>query len=311
MRKLALAAAAAAVVGLFAGGAWAGNLPSSKAAASIGNLTALGIACAQSGDVPDDETADCPVLTDSDDTGWVTVQTTFIKTPNGKELAFDVALQCGLVTFTEVKSKGGQKDTSQAQARVRVRVRNQDVANNTLTVIPGTVRFAQPLEDDDEDNGVTYCFRLQRLSAVFQGIFQTGDEFQIEDPDNVVGDDEGLIGDGNCDPGEVCITVVGTCLVIDPNTGNIVIDVDCLEPEELALLLETLTATAFNFLAANETPGIKKIDVQARATADTALFGTQNGSAKGEAFVGLGSMLVETVRMVKDADGTPVIQDLD
>ena len=28
-------------------------------------------------------------------------------------------------------------------------------------------------------------------------------------------------------------------------------------------------------------------------------------------FVGLGSMLVETVRMVKDADGTPVIQDLD
>ncbi len=311
MRKLALAVAAAAVLGLFAGSAWAGNLPSSKAAASIGNLTALGIACAQSGDVPDDETADCPVLTEADDTGWVTVQTTFIKTPNGKELAFDVALQCGLVTFTEVKSKGGQKDTSQAQARVRVRVRIQDVANNTLEVIPGTVRFAQPLEEDDEDNGVTYCFRLQRLSAVFQGIFQTGDEFQIEDPDNVVGDDEGLIGDGNCDPGEDCITVVGTCLLIDPNTGNLVLDVDCLEPEELALLLETLTATAFNFLAANETPGIKKIDVQARATADTALFGTQNGSAKGEAFVGLGSMLVETVRMVKDADGTPVIQDLD
>ena len=35
---------------------------------------------------------------------------------------------------------------------------------------------------------------------------QTGDEFEIEDPDNTVGDDGGLIGDGNCDPGEDCIT---------------------------------------------------------------------------------------------------------
>jgi len=313
MRKLALALTGATAAALLAGTAWAGNLPSSKAAASVGNLTALGTACAQSGDVPNDETADCPILTESDDTGWVTVQTTFIKTPNGKELAFDVALQCGLVTFTEVKSKGGEKDTSQAKARVRVRVRIQDVANNTLEVIPGTVRYAKPLEEDDPDNGVTYCYRLQRLSAIFQGIFQDLDDPGVPrwrgEDDNIYATQQDCIDAGNSEC--TLITVVGTCLYLDPVTGNIVLDPDCLEPEELALLLETLTATAFNFLSANENPGIKKIDVQARATADTALFGTQNGSAKGEAFVGLGSMLVETVRMVKDADGTPVIQELD
>ncbi len=312
MRKLALALTGAAAAVLMVGAAWAGNLPSSNAAASIGELTALGIACKDAGNFDDGDLTDGTPCEDGAvaETPWTTVQQTFIKTPNGKELAFDVAIQCGLVTFTQVKSKGGTKDSSQAEAEVKIRVRIDDVANNTLEVIPGTTRFAEPGEDS-ASNGVTYCQRLQKLDAVFQGILQTGDEFQIEDPDNEVGDDEGLIGDGNCDPGEDCITVVGTCLLIDPNTSNIVLDVDCLEPEELALLLETLTATAFNFLAANETPGIKKIDVQARATADTALFGTQNGSAKGEAFVGLGSMLVETVRMVKDADGTPVIQDLD
>ncbi len=312
MRKLALAVAAAAVLGLFAGGAWAGNLPSSKAAASIGELTALGIACKDAGNFDDGDLTDGTPCDEGAvaETPWTTVQQTFIKTPNGKELAFDVAIQCGLVTFTQVKSKGGAKDSSAAEAEIKIRVRIDDVANNTLEVIPGTTRFAEPGEDSTASNGVTYCQRLQKLDAVFQGILQTGDEFQIEDPDNVVGDDEGLIGDGNCDPGEDCITVVGTCLLVDPNTGNTVLDVDCLEPEELALLLETLTANAFNFLSANETPGIKRIQVQAKAKADANIFGGE-GSAKGEAFVGLGSMLVETVRMVKDADGTPVIQDLD
>ncbi len=86
MKKLALAVAAAAVVGLFAGSAGAGNLPSSKAAASIGELTALGIACKDAGNF---DVGDLTEGTPCDggavaETPWTTVQQTFIKTPNGR-----------------------------------------------------------------------------------------------------------------------------------------------------------------------------------------------------------------------------------
>ena len=269
MKKLVFYVSLAVMVALVTGSAYGASIPSSKAAASIGELTALGRACSDEGPVPDPPAA-CPDGS-MEDTGWVTVQRTFIKTPNGKELSFDAALQCGLVTFTQVKSKGGDKDGAQAEARIAVRIKITNLASGSLDPIPGSVHFAIPLGDDgSSDTGVTYCHRLQRLEAVFQGII------------------EGCIVDGLID-----------------------ITDECLEPEEVSLLLETLTATSFNFLSANEVSGVKMLEVQARATAATELFGTELGSAKGEAFVGLGSLIVETIRLIKDEDGTPVIQDLD
>ena len=85
--------------------------------------------------------------------------------------------------------------------------------------------------------------------------------------------------------------------------------VTCTNPEELRLLLKTLYATHFNFLAANlPLSGVYKIEVQARAQADVALGGSTLGAAKAEAFVGAGALSVETIRLVKDADGTPALQ---
>ncbi len=256
--------------------AFGGNLPSSKAAAASGYLMALGRACSDDGTVPGPPAG--PELCEPDsptDTGWKTVQRTYIKTPNAKDLVMNVAMQTGLVTFTEVKSKGGNKDTSKAAASIHVRVRIYDVDSSTLQVIPGSYRYAYPSSDDpnqleNDYVGVTYNSRTQVLSATFQGII------------------------------ERCISDVGT----------IFIDDECLDPEEVSLLLKTLSANSFNFIAANETSGIKQIDVQARAKANTALFDSQQGSAKGEAYVGLGSMLIETVRFVKDQDGGPEIQEL-
>jgi len=253
--------------------AFGGNLPSSKAAAAAGYLMALGSACSKAGTVPGGpegpgECADASGY----DTGWVTVQRTYIKTPNAKDLVMNVAMQTGLVTFTEVKSKGGNKDTSKAQASIQVRVVIYDVDSSTLEVIPTSHRYAYPSSDNgvNDGSGVTYNSRTQVLSATFQGII------------------------------ERCISDVGTIFIND----------DCLDPEEVSLLLETLSANSFNFIAANEGPGIKQIDVQAKAMANTAMFGTEQGSAKGEAYVGLGSMLIETVRFVKDQDGGPEIQEL-
>ncbi len=80
--------------------------------------------------------------------------------------------------------------------------------------------------------------------------------------------------------------------------------VTCEDPELLGLLLRTLEASAFNFIAADVPPGIKKIEVQARAvTVDAAAAELgASGKAFSEAFIGLGSTLVETVRLIKGAE---------
>ena len=248
--------------------AFGGNLPSSKAAAASGYLMALGRACSE--DPPPEGPGECATAS-ATETAWVTVQRTYIKTPNAKDLVMNVAMQTALVTFTQVKSKGGDKDASKAQASVQVRVVIYDVDNSTLQVIPASHRYAYPSSDNgvNDGSGVTYNSRTQVLSATFQGIIER-------------------------------------CIV----DGTILINDDCLDPEEVSLLLETLSANSFNFIAANEGPGIKQIDVQAKAMANTAMFGTEQGSAKGEAYVGLGSMLIETVRFVKDQDGQSEIQEL-
>jgi hypothetical protein len=80
--------------------------------------------------------------------------------------------------------------------------------------------------------------------------------------------------------------------------------VTCADPEELQLILQTLSANHFNFLHANAKPGVQKVVVQARAQAGMLLGGTQLGAAGAEAFTGAGALSVETIRLVKDADGT-------
>jgi hypothetical protein len=229
-----------------------GNLPSSKATVSLGEAYALGKALAE---------ADPNSTTSAVDTGWVTISRSYIKTPNMKDLSFDVAMQCGLVTYTEVKSKGGNKDTSQASGTIRARVK--------VTGEDGTVRFAEPLEENLADNGVTYCHRFQTLSAVFQGIIEN------------------------------CIALDGTIDLTD----------ECLEPEEVSLLIGTLNAAAFNFLLPDLSPGIQRIEVQARALASADLFDAQQGRSRGEAFVGVGSMRIETIRLIKDIDLGPIEVD--
>ncbi len=141
--------------------AFGGNLPSSKAAAASGYLMALGRACSE--DPPPEGPGQCN-LGSPTDTGWKTVQRTYIKTPNAKDLVMNVAMQTGLVTFTEVKSKGGNKDTSKATASIHVRVRIYDVDSSTLQVIPGSYRYAYPSSDDpnqleNDYVGVTYNSR--------------------------------------------------------------------------------------------------------------------------------------------------------
>ena len=202
-------------------------------------------------------------------TGWKTILTTHIKTPNAKELAIGVSLQCGLVTDTTVRSKGGTLDTSSAQGRIKVRVK--------ITQPDGTVIYAEPdnAQDDLPSNsltsptgptGLTYCDRFQKLEASFAGL--------------------------NC--------------TADLTTGV----VTCTDPESLRLLLETMGAHHFNFIHANAVPGVQTVEVQAIAQANIALGGSSLGAARAEAFAGAGALYVETIRLIKDANGTTDLNNL-
>lgn len=203
----------------------------------------------------------------TNDTGWVDILTTHIKTPNAKELAIGASLQCGLVTDTTVRSKNGDLDSSASRGRIKVRIK--------ITQPDGSVVYAQPnngadlvtdISFDNSGNGLTYCDRYQKLEARFSGL--------------------------NC--------------TADLETGA----VTCADPEELRLLLKTLSAHHFNFLHANAVPGVQTVTVQARAQAGILLGGTQLGDAGAEAFVGAGALSVETIRLIKDADGTADLDNL-
>ena len=81
--------------------------------------------------------------------------------------------------------------------------------------------------------------------------------------------------------------------------------VTCDDPELVALLLKTLEGSAFNFMAANEPPGIKKIEVQGRGQALDAAFSfglDARTKAFSEAFVGAGSTQVEEIRLIKSVE---------
>src|SRR5262245_1362313 len=155
-----MSALAATILGLAAADAHA---QSSKAAWRFEELIDLASAAASAG-----------APTAPNDTGWQTILTTHIKTPNAKELAIGVSLQCGLVTDTTVRSKGGELDAAAAQSRIKVRVK--------ITRPDGIAVLAEPDNGADLDDvllakegGLTYCDRFQKLAARFSGLGCTVD----------------------------------------------------------------------------------------------------------------------------------------
>ena len=87
-------------------------------------------------------------------------------------------------------------------------------------------------------------------------------------------------------------------------------EVTCTDPEELQLILKTLSAHHFNFLHANAVPGVQKVEVQAMAQAAVALGGKSLGAAGAEAFAGAGALSVGIIRLVKDANGTTDLETI-
>lgn len=95
---------------------------------------------------------------------------------------------------------------------------------------------------------------------------------------------------------------IGACLslVLNPDgSTSIVVDPLCVTPETIELILETLDAASFNFVAVDVPQGVHTIAVQARVKIGGS---AQNGSFLAKALVGKGSMTVESVRLIKNED---------
>jgi hypothetical protein len=127
------------------------GLPSAKAAVAISEL--INLSAADTDGTPQS-------------TGWVNVLSTQIKTSSQKDLVFDAALQCGIVTDTTVKSSGGAVSASTARANIAVRVLVDGVPAQPDQSIDATKETAE---------GVVYCDRIQTLAAKFAGLDCTTD----------------------------------------------------------------------------------------------------------------------------------------
>ena len=76
------------------------------------------------------------------------------------------------------------------------------------------------------------------------------------------------------------------------------IPTDCTTTdEEIRLLLDTMSANSFSFIAADLSVGLHVVEVQARGVVDASSI---KGNAEAKAYAGAGSVTIEEVRMIKD-----------
>lgn len=132
-----------------------------------------------------------------------------------------------------------------------------------LTDQAGNTRIVEP-------GAVTYGRRSQTLSATLEGAIFTG--------------------------------VNGTCVTIVTNLDgslSLQLDTACVQAEEIALILDTMDAASFNFVAADVPQGVQTVSVQARISVNGTV---QNGEYQATALVGKGSVTVESVRMIRGED---------
>jgi hypothetical protein len=109
---------------------------------------------------------------------------------------------------------------------------------------------------------VTYAARTQTLSATLEGA---------------------IAG---------CLTTVTNA----DGTTSIILDPNCVTPETIELILTTLNAASFNFVASNVPVGTHTISLQARITSTTSV---DTGTASATALVGKGTMVASIVRAVR------------
>lgn len=146
------------------------------------------------------------------------------------------------------------------QTLVSSRNRKKDTSTASVAIQVQALIDGQPMPPGT----VTYAARTQTLSATLEGA---------------------IAG---------CLTIVNN----PDGTQSIVLDPNCVTPEEIELILSTLNAASFNFVASNVPVGNHMISLQARISSSTSV---QEGTASAQGLVGKGTMIVQIVRATHGA----------
>ena len=101
--------------------------------------------------------------------------------------------------------------------------------------------------------------------------------------------------------------IAGCLSVVTNGAGNlqIVLDTNCVLPEVVGLIQDTVSANSFSFGAPNLSSGFHNIQVQAKIDFQGS---AQNGTFTAAALVGKGTLTAESVRLAKDPSYPYVIQ---
>ena len=193
---------------------------------------------------------------------FATVMSSTIKVSNSQSLFVSPSLVTGLYTQTTVKSKpGGGASQAVAEGGVYMRA----IITNQAT---GDVQVAYPVAACKP--GILGCYSPTGSGPNYGVILDQRIQSLTQDISQCV----------------VNVVVGGT-----PNTGSCNFDLTT------DLILNTTSAHSYNFIFPNVGTGVYTVDVQLGVDANANVSGS--GTAIGAAAYGLGSLTVESVRLVR------------
>ncbi len=247
--------------------------PSSKATAQINSTVYCNVSNATSSDLTTAPMTCHDVFTGEpktpDKNNFVDVMTATMKVSNSQSLFVSPSLVTGLYTNTLVKSKPSTTttvvpSTAVAMGGIYLRAVLKDPATGSIVQIGDPVNACQP----DPDTGVL------PLGCT------------------AVGDDAfGVVLDSRV---QTLTQSISQCLVtVGDTTGTCTFDLTT------QLILQTTSAHTFNFIFPKVGVGVYKVVIQA-AVDSSATVPSGSGSSVGGAAFGLGSVTIESVRMVHD-----------
>lgn len=245
---------------------FAQGLPSSKATADISTLVKCTMSTAQADDDPTILPASCVDLytgaSVATDRQWIQIMEKPMKLSNSQSLFVTPSLVTGLYTRTRTKTTTGSTSTAVAMGAVYLKAQ--------LVRPDGSVIVAAP------------------LTACADGILGCDNLGTVGDPD------WGVLLNSRIQS----LTQELSQCVIDVTSIEGTNDGTCTFTSTIDLLLNTTSAHSFGFIFPNVGQGTYKVQVWAAVGSSAEVIGS--GTAVGAAAFGLGSMQVESVRLVHD-----------
>lgn len=241
------------------------GLPSSKATADISTLVKCTMTTDQADDDPTILPASCVDLytgaTVATDRQWIQIMEKPMKLSNSQSLFVTPSLVTGLYTRTRTKTTTGTTSTAQAMGAVYLKAQLVDAAGNIIVAAPLTACA----------DGVLGCANLGTSDPDWGVLLNSRIQTLTQ---------------------ELSQCVIDVTSIPGTNDGT------CTFTSTIDLILNTTSAHSFGFMFPNVGQGTYKVQVWAAVGSGAEVIGS--GTAVGAAAFGLGSMQVESVRLVHD-----------